>query len=85
MRRFVISSIWPPCTQPRGKWSLYVHAFYDQVTFLKHNLNARAIRSLKTTVTKLDRQVESLVQDIEVSMKHSDTFVQSLLAANAKS
>lgn len=62
-----------------------VHAFYDQVTFLKHNLNARAIRSLKTTVTKLDRQVESLVQDIEVSMKHSDTFVQSLLAANAKS
>lgn len=58
-----------------------VHAFHDQVLFLKHNLNARAIRSLKTTLTKLDGDVERLVADIERSMKESDEFVQSLLKA----
>ena len=58
-----------------------IRAFHDQVLFLKHNLNARAIRSLKSTLTKLDRDVEVLVTDIERSMKESDTFVQSLLAA----
>jgi hypothetical protein len=58
-----------------------VHAFHDQVLFLKHNLNARAIRSLKTTLTKLDSDVERLVADIDRSMKESDAFVQSLLKA----
>ena len=58
-----------------------IRAFHDQVLFLKHNLNARAINSLKTTLTKLDREVELLVTDIERSMKESDAFVKSLLAA----
>jgi hypothetical protein len=58
-----------------------IRAFHDQVLFLKHNLNARAINSLKSTLTKLDRDVELLVTDIERSMKESDAFVSSLLAA----
>ena len=58
-----------------------IRAFHDQVLFLKHNLNARAIKSLKTTLTKMDKEVEVLVADIERSMKESDVFVQSLLAA----
>lgn len=60
-----------------------IRAFHDQVLFLKHNLNARAIRSLKTTLVKLDRDVEVLVGDIERSIKESDQFVQSLLAAES--
>ena len=58
-----------------------IRAFHDQVLFLKHNLNARAVKSLKTTLTKMDKEVEVLVADIERSMKESDVFVQSLLAA----
>jgi hypothetical protein len=58
-----------------------IGAFHDQVLFLKHNLNARAINSLKSTLTRLDRDVELLVTDIERSMKESDAFVSSLLAA----
>ncbi|HYI95449.1 MAG TPA: DUF2959 family protein [Bryobacteraceae bacterium] len=58
-----------------------IRAFHDQVLFLKHNLNARAIKSLKTTLIKMDKEVEVLVADIDRSMKESDAFVQTLLAA----
>lgn len=58
-----------------------IRAFHDQVLFLKHDLNARAISSLKSTLTRLDRDVELLVSDIERSMQESDEFVKSLLAA----
>jgi len=58
-----------------------IRAFHDQVLFLKHNLNARAVRSLKTTLAKLDGEVALLVTDIERSMQESDEFVKSLLAA----
>lgn len=68
-------------TATEKKMEPVVHAFHDQVLFLKHNLNARAIRSLKTTLTKLDSDVERLVADIDRSMKESDAFVQSLLKA----
>jgi hypothetical protein len=64
-----------------GKIQPVIRAFHDQVLFLKHNLNARAIRSLKSTLTKLDGEVSVLVTDIERSMQESDAFVQSLLAA----
>jgi hypothetical protein len=60
-----------------------IRAFHDQVLFLKHNLNARAIRSLKTTLTRLDQEVELLVTDIDNSIRESDAFVQSLLAAES--
>lgn len=55
-----------------------LQAFHDQVTFLKHNLNARAIKSLKGTAARIDNQVQSLMVDIEKSMKEADAFVASL-------
>jgi hypothetical protein len=55
-----------------------LQAFHDQVTFLKHNLNARAIKSLKGTAARIDSQVQSLMVDIEKSMKEADSFVASL-------
>jgi predicted secreted protein len=53
-------------------------AFRDQVLFLKHNLNARAIRSLKDTAVKLDTQVTSLVKDLDASIQEADAFIASL-------
>lgn len=55
-----------------------LQAFRDQVTFLKHNLNARAISSLKQTAAKLDGQVTGLVQDLDLSIKEADEFIASL-------
>jgi len=67
--------------QTEAKMEPVIQAFHDQVTFLKHNLNARAIRSLKGTAAKIDGQVQVLIADIEKSMKEADSFVASLSAA----
>ncbi|MCC6142745.1 MAG: DUF2959 domain-containing protein, partial [Candidatus Hydrogenedentes bacterium] len=50
----------------------------DQVLFLKHNLNARAIASLETEVDRLNVQVDSLVQDLEHAIAEADAFVRVL-------
>lgn len=59
-----------------------LQAFHDQVIFLKHNLNARAIRSLKTTATTLDGQVSTLIKDIQTSSQEADRFINTLSAAD---
>jgi hypothetical protein len=53
-------------------------AFEDQVLFIKHNLNAEAITSLKSNVVKMDADVQILIRDIETSTKEADAFIASL-------
>lgn len=53
-------------------------AFRDQVMFLKHNLNARAIQSLKETSVEIDGEVTRLVQDLEASIQEADTFIAAM-------
>lgn len=53
-------------------------AFEDQVLFIKHNLNAEAITSLKSNVGKMDADVQILIRDIETSTKEADAFIASL-------
>jgi hypothetical protein len=55
-----------------------LQAFRDQVLFLKHNLNAHAIQSLKQTAASIDKDVSSLIQDIEISSQEADKFIGSL-------
>lgn len=55
-----------------------LRAFRDQVTFLKHNLNARAVSNLKQTAAGLDKEVTALVKDIETSVKEADAYIASL-------
>jgi hypothetical protein len=52
--------------------------FRDQVLFLKHNLNSRAIRSLKKTSLEIDRDVSVLVKDLEASIQEADRFIESM-------
>lgn len=54
--------------------------FHDKVLFLKHNLNARAIASLKQTSVELDNQVGALVKEIEASVQEADAFIATLKA-----
>ena len=64
--------------QAESKMEPVLAAFRDQVLFLKHNLNARAIQSLGDTVLEIDGEVAELVQDIEASIEEADSFVASL-------
>jgi hypothetical protein len=53
-------------------------AFHDQVLYLKHNLNARAIGSLKGTSTKINTDVTALMASIDASMQEADKLISSL-------
>lgn len=52
--------------------------FRDQVLFLKHNLNARAVASLQTEVVAVQADVELLIREMDQSMREADQFLQGL-------
>jgi len=53
-------------------------AFHDQVLFLKHNLNARAIASLKTASASLQDDVAALVREMEESIARANSFIEQM-------
>ena len=52
--------------------------FKDQVLFLKHNLNAQAIASLKGELGSVEGNVQTLIKDMEASIKQANTFIASM-------
>ena len=52
----------------------------DQVLFMKHNLNARAIAGLSNEVFSVQTNVDKLVSDIESATAQADAFIASLQA-----
>lgn len=50
----------------------------DNVLFLKHNLNARAIGSLRGELTNIDREVAQLTQSMQRSIAESQRFIDTL-------
>lgn len=50
----------------------------DQVLFLKHNLNARAVAGLKGEVAKVDAQVNQLVKELNASISEANRFIANL-------
>lgn len=57
--------------------------FRDQVLFLKHNLNARAIASLDTTSQTLNADVTRLIADMEASIREAESFIKNLAVTPA--
>lgn len=53
-------------------------AFRDQVLFLKHNLNARAIASLGGELDAIENDVAQLVRDMERSIAEANAFLATL-------
>lgn len=53
-------------------------AFRDQVLFLKHNLNARAISSLKQELVSVRSDISILIKEMENSIGEADAFIKSL-------
>lgn len=52
--------------------------FRDQVLFLKHNLNAQAISSLRNELSMVEADVSALVREMESSIRAADTFILSM-------
>jgi len=50
----------------------------DQVLFMKHNLNAKAIAGLSAEVIKVQTNVEKLVEEMEAAITHADSFIKAL-------
>lgn len=53
-------------------------AFYDQVLYLKHNLNAQAISSLRDELVSIEDNVAGLVKEMEASIREAELFILAL-------
>ena len=52
----------------------------DQVLFMKHNLNARAIAGLSDELVTVQSNVDQLIRDMESAIAQADAFIASLQA-----
>ena len=50
----------------------------DQVLYLKHNLNARALAAMKGELVKVDAQVDRLVREMNRSIAEADKFIRAM-------
>ena len=53
----------------------------DQVLFLKHNLNARALGSLSGTAKSLEIEVSGLIQQMQGSITEAEGYIKEMKAA----
>jgi hypothetical protein len=59
--------------------------FKNRVLFIKHNLNAQAIASLKGTELELGGDVERLIREMEASIAEADAFIAEVQGSGGKS
>lgn len=52
--------------------------FNDQVLFLRHNLNARAIGALQDELASLEQATETLISEMERSIAEASRFIDSM-------
>ena len=55
-----------------------VNAFRDQVLFLRHNLNSRAIASLRSEVVDIEDDIAALIREMEASIAESNRFLSDM-------
>jgi hypothetical protein len=65
-------------TRAEKKMDPVLTAFRDQVLYLKHNLNARAIASLEGNVAGIERDVDALVREMQDAIAEADRFVTTV-------
>ncbi len=53
-------------------------AFRDQVLFLKHNLNARAVAALQNELVSMETDIGQLIREMEYSIAEAETFLQAM-------
>lgn len=55
-----------------------LEAFQDQVLYLKHNLNARAIGTLSKELDGIERDTARLIADMQKAIAEADSFIRSM-------
>jgi predicted nucleic acid-binding Zn-ribbon protein len=55
-----------------------LNTIHDQVLFLKHNLNARAVASLREEFGAIENDIVALIKDMEASIAKADEFIEDL-------
>ena len=53
-------------------------ALKDNVLYLKHNLNAQAVASLKTEFSRIEQDIDVLIEEMRKAIASSDEFIESL-------
>ncbi len=53
-------------------------ALNDNVLYLKHNLNARAVGALKGEFAGIRQNIDRLISEMQRSIQESDTFIRSM-------
>lgn len=62
----------------QAKMKPVLQKLFDQVIFLKSNLNARAISSLKGNAAELDTDVKALIRELEKANQEADKAIAGL-------
>jgi len=70
----MIGSMW----RAEGKIAPVLNAFRDQVLFMKHNLNARAIASLRSELSDIETDTAALIREMEAAIAESNAFIAKL-------
>lgn len=55
-----------------------ISRFHDQVLYLKHNLNAAAIASLKGESMDIQNEISKLLQEMNAAIARADSFINTL-------
>lgn len=53
-------------------------ALNDNVLYLKHNLNARAVASLQVEFRQIENDIEVLIREMRKAIASSDAFIESM-------
>lgn len=64
--------------QAESKIQPILTVFHDQVMYLKHNLNARAIASLKGELGTIQSDVSALIASMERSINEANAFISTM-------
>jgi len=65
-------------TQAADRMDPVLTQLHDYVLYLKHNLNAQAVGSLKSEADKIEAQINQLVGDIQKSVGEAQEFLKTL-------
>lgn len=52
--------------------------FKDQVLFLKHNLNAQAVASLREELASVEGNIAALIKEMNASIREADSFIATM-------
>ncbi len=61
-----------------AKMDPVLRAMNDNVLYLKHNLNAKAVASLQVEFSRIEQDIEVLIVEMRKSIASSDAFIASM-------